>query len=200
MRYLNILTLILILSSVTSAQEHELEYEGALKTDSTWGHEYFEFPIRFAQEINYEGMEDAAFPRGWSDVESEEFWSYVFAWDIKLDRAVTAGELERDLLLYFDGLNGLGPKSTASPDIQQSSASISKISNHKAPWQFKGKVRTYDRFRTKKPITLLVKVEQHICKNTGQSMIIFRFSPKAFEEAIWKKLETVVIKDGFCPL
>ncbi len=145
-------------------------------------------------------MEDAAFPKGWSHVENEEFWSYVFAWDVKLEKVVTVDELERDLILYFNGLNGLGPNSTTSPDIQQSSAIFINSEHDEHLIQFKGKVKTYDRFTTKKPITLHVTVEQHICKGSGQSMIIFRFSPRAFGEDIWKKLETVIIKDGFCPM
>jgi len=59
-----------------------------LETDSTWGKEIFEFPIRFAQEIKYKGYEEARFPKGWSNPDTITFWSYAFAWKIEKERGV----------------------------------------------------------------------------------------------------------------
>ena len=47
-------------------------------TEDSWGKEVFTFPIRFAKEIKYEGIEEAYFPRGWNKVKNPEFWTYAF--------------------------------------------------------------------------------------------------------------------------
>lgn len=159
--------------------------------DTTWGKEIFKFPIRFAQNINYQGVEEARFPpEGWSNEGHQNFWSYAFAWDIDLNKKITEDVLASDLEKYFDGLVGV--------DVNKASALFIEIESTDTTSIFKGKVKTFDRFTTKKPITLYVLVESHYCKKEERSIILFRFSPKGFKHNVWTTLKEVKLKEPFC--
>jgi len=181
-----IITLIL-LSPLTSIFGQEQETKDILKTD--WGKEIFVFPIRFAPEINYKGIEEARFPKGWGEIENPEFWSYVFAWDIDLDKEMTVSEIETDLQIYFDGLMNV--------EIKKYPKTIAKFRKINTA-NFIGTITTIDNFKTKKQMTLNVTVEQHYCKQKKKSIIIFRFSPKGFDNEIWNKLNMIKLNADVC--
>lgn len=162
--------------------------------DSTWGKEIFPFPIGFAQDINYQGVEEARFPpEGWSDENHQNFWSYAFAWDINLNKKITEKELASDIEKYFNGLVG--------EDVIKgfkASALFSEVESNHTTSFFKGKVKTYDRFTTKKPITLYVLVDSYYCEKEKRSVILFRFSPKDFKHEVWKMLKNVALTKPIC--
>lgn len=106
MKKIIIISILLCISIHSFSQKNK--EANLIQLDSTWGKEFFKFPIRFAQNINYEGIEEARFPpKGWRDVKNLNFWSYAFAWDVNLNRKITENELASDLEKYFDGLNGV---------------------------------------------------------------------------------------------
>jgi hypothetical protein len=179
-------------SMLLNGQESESHY--VLETDSSWFKEIFTFPIGFAQEIEYVGIEDARFPPGWSKEASPEFWSYIFAWHIERSEKLTANELESNLKLYFDGLLGLRDKS----ENQKTKVTLVKndIANVKS--SFIGEVNTLDTRYTKKPMTLNVLVEEHACEQQNKSIILLRFSPKEFYHDVWQMLDNVKLRDSVC--
>lgn len=190
---------ILLVATAISLTGQAHDHSAILQTDSTWGHEFFEFPIRFAQDIPYEGIEDATFPRGWSDQKSEEFWSYVFAWDISHEESFNAKIIERDLQIYFDGLMKLNHENKDNTEVKQTSSKFYKIPSNDDVLRFKGKLRTLNAFHTQKAFTLNVTVEQHICSLQQRSLIVFRFSPRDFDETIWVKLNAIKLVEPICP-
>ncbi len=172
------LTIILLFFGSTFLLGQVQEHLFFLETDTTWRQEQFIFPIQHARDIDYEGVEDARFPVGWEEQDSPNFWSYVFAWDIEHDGALTATEMEVDLQKYFKGLmRG-----------NETSVEISKKNTTDNKTHFTGAVKTFDNFFTKKPMTLHVEVDQIYCKEKKKSIILFRFSPKEFGHKVWKKL------------
>jgi CubicO group peptidase (beta-lactamase class C family) len=175
----NILTIILLFFCVTFLFGQVQEHLFFLEADTTWRKEQFIFPIQHARDIDYEGVEDARFPVGWEDQDSPNFWSYVFAWDIEHDGAITATELEVDLQKYFSGL--MRGKET--------SVQISQKTTMDHRTQFTGVVKTIDNFFTKKPMALQVMVDRIYCKAKKKNIILFKFSPKEFGHQVWKKLE-----------
>ncbi len=185
-----LLTFILIVCSCFAfGQDHEEAH--LIDLDSTWGKEIFKFPIRFAQNINYEGVEEARFPpEGWSNEHHQNFWSYAFAWDINLNEKISEHNLASDLEKYFDGLVGL--------EEYKASALIIKIEDSGSYSMFKGKIKTYDGFTTNSPITLHVLIESHYCKAKKKSIILFRFSPKDFTHDVWNTLKNVKLKKPIC--
>ena len=190
-----IITFICITSfSISLDAQNELKTEQVkldlLVTDSIWSKEVFTFPIRFAQEINYKGIEEAQFPKGWSQKDSPNYWSYVFVWDVEGNQVNSEKELEADLKTYFDGL--MNSKNTTSQFFKMES-SIDLI-------KYTAKVSFFDNLRTKENISLNVLVEKQYCKQKGKSIIVFRFSPKDFNNDVWNTLEKVVLRVNICNL
>ncbi|BDS10428.1 hypothetical protein [Aureispira anguillae] len=168
-----------------------------LETDSTWGKELFKFPIHFAQEINYQGIEEAKFPKGWGDADHPNFWSYVFAWDIDLKEELTEKKLEANLQLYFDGLMSVVNKDKERVLPKTTALFLKKgTSNHIS--RYVGKVKIFDVFSTQKNLILNVLVEQYYCEQKKKSVVIFKFSPKEFGHATWLKLENVRLHTNIC--
>ncbi len=177
----NILTIIFLLSSSIFLFSQEREYLYFLETDSTWQKELFIFPIGFARDIDYKGLEDARFPKGWREQDSPNFWSYTFVWNIEHNEAITEKELETDLQKYFNGLMRW----------KKTSVEITKEKTVNDIIKYTGAVKTLDNFFTKKPMTLNVKIEKKHCEAQKRSIISFQFSPQQFGHDVWKKLAEV---------
>jgi CubicO group peptidase (beta-lactamase class C family) len=168
-----------------------------IRTEDTWGKEIFTFPLRFAKDIKYQGVEEAHFPKGWRDQESSEFWSYVFAWNVDLTNELKVSNLESDLQLYFDGLaEAVNKDKTVVPP--NSIAKLDKIQSGSDIAKYRGTIKIYDSFVTNKPMTLKVQVESHYCPQKQESIILFRFSPKAFGHEIWSVLEMINLRENMC--
>ena len=184
-----------LFTAISFGQEHE--NVNIIAADSTWGKEIFKFPIRFAKNINYKGVEEARFPpKGWNIEEHQNFWSYVFAWDINLNRKIKESELELDLEKYFDGL--VGVDYNKEREQYKAESIIVKVEDSDTSSIFKGKINTYDGFTTNKAITLYVLIESNYCMIEKKSVILFRFSPKSFEHAVWKTLKEVKLNTNVC--
>lgn len=187
---------ILLFQSFMVLGQEELEHPDILVTEDNWGKELFKFPIRFASEIPYTGMEEARFPKGWGDSTHVEFWTYAFAWEIETEEALSEIDFETNLKHYFDGLLGLN--FDRKEKVTQTNANfIKKEATDNKSW-YLGEINTFDTRFTQKPMRLYVQAESHFCKREKQSIILFKFSPKPFEHNVWEKLDGVKVKDGFC--
>ncbi len=180
--------------SISLIAQNELKPEQVkldlLVTDSIWSKELFTFPISFAPDIPYIGIEEAQFPKGWSQKESPNFWSYVFVWDIEGNQVNSEKELEADLKIYFDGL--MNSQNTMT-QISRKESAINKS-------YYEGKVSFFDNLRTKENLSLNLRVEKQYCKKTNKSIIVFRFSPKEFNHKVWNTLEEVILRANACDL
>ena len=174
----------------------DTENGNLIALDSTWGTEMFPFPISFAKNIDYEGIAEVRFPpKGWRTEDHPFFWSYTYAWDINLDRKITATELAADLVKYFDGLNRV----TKTNNIdQKATAVIVKTKRKNSTTFFKGSIDTYDHFTTNKRFTLNVLIENHYCKKEKRTVILFKFSPKGFKHIVWETLESIKLHNTDC--
>lgn len=161
-----------------------------LVSESSWGAETFHFPLDFAPDLNFEGTEDARFPKGWRKQESPEFWSYAFAWNIKLNQEMTGIELEESIKIYFDGLMNVVNKDT-SIVVPKTTALFVDNEVANSVYGYKGKVKIFDAFSTNKPMTLHATVDQYYCEDKMKSIILFKFSPQRFGSDIWKTLEQI---------
>ena len=185
------IVLMLFVGLVFSQEEKHRE---VFKTDSTWIKEIIEFPISFAQDINYEGFEDLRFPQGWSKEDSPNFWSYVWAWSINNVEELTTRDLEKNIQLYFDGLLGLDFYKIQEKPVRKTNAVFMK----KDDSHFVGKVKTFDTRYTKKPMTLNALVENYYCEQEKKRIILFRFSPKPFNHDVWSTLDEVKLSNDSC--
>jgi len=175
----------------------EKEHEPLLQTPSNWGSEFFTLPTGFAREMTFEGYEEATFPKGWRTVESPQFWSYVFAWSVTATRPLNIVDFENNLDLYFDGLMGGKQEPDGDPLLPTTTLVLKEgeTGNHSS---FVGKIRVFEGFRTKKMITLHLQIDQQFCEAQQKSMVVFRFSPKTFDDPIWKDLKSIIAVEEGC--
>jgi len=192
-RKVSIILFVFCFPFICKSQNTGQKYKQILITDITWDKEIIPFPINFAPQINFEGYEDAQFPPGWGKVESEEFWSYIFAWNISGVKTLTEEELTSNIKLYFDGLMDV-VNDDKSITIPPTAANFTKQNIGK----YSGNVAVYDAFRSKKSITLNVLVEHHYCEQKKKTIVIFRFSPKSFDHTIWDMLMEAKLDEEYC--
>lgn len=165
-----------------------------LKTDRTWSKEIFHFPLAFAKEIEYEGIEDARFPAGWRQTDSPDFWSYAFAWRINAPAALPKKELEAALQVYFDGLMKSVNKEKDKV-LPRTRARFQKTKGATDACSYIGEVNLYDAFATQKPLTLNVTVNQYSFNQNEEFVVLFRFSPQAFDHEVWQKLKAITLRE-----
>ena len=189
----HIVTILLLFFCILSYSQEEESLE-VFTTDSTWIKEIIKFPINFAQDINYEGFEDLRFPQGWSNQESPNFWSYVWAWNINGIEKPSESDLEKNVQLYFDGLLGLDFYKINDVKTPKTNAVFIKKENK----QYVGKVKTVDTRYTKLPMTLNVLVVYYYCETQKKTIMVFRYSPKPFDNPVWETLNEVKLRADAC--
>ena len=190
-------TICLCLCFLMFAQE--TKHDNLLNADNSWSKEIFTFPIGFAQEIPLEGYEEAIFPKGWSKIESDEFWSYIFAWNVKVSNPLTTTKFEDYLELYFDGLMNIHTIKKGD-SIVPANALFETSAITGSSIEYTGKIRLYEGRYTNKMMYLYVLASQHFCEKQQKSVVVFRFSPKQFEHTIWETLSSVKLRDNYCSL
>lgn len=190
----NKITILLLLCSITMFGQNRNEFN-LIKLDSTWGKEVLRFPAR---NMNYKGLGEVRFPpKGWRNPEHKNFWSYTYAWEINLSRKITEKELSSDLVKYFNSLNHVDMDDIKNKHY--TSATVTKVKQKKTTTFFKGKVNIFDRFSTYKNITLNVLIESFLCKKEKKTIILFKFSPKEFENETWHTtLKKINLYDNLC--
>ena len=79
------LPLIILLATISSCDNNKQDKTPKKETSGynfsipkEWQTERINFPIDFAPQISYTGVEDLRFAPGWEFTTSEEHWSYAF--------------------------------------------------------------------------------------------------------------------------
>ena len=162
--------------------------------DTDWGKEIFQIPLPFAKSMTIVGHEDARFTKGWGSKDSDEFWTYAFAWKIEHEGRVRKELLQENLSLYFEGL-----MSETKGDLDSTAVTTFNVTGETPKkTSFEGTSSFMDTRLTKARLTLNVKVESRQCAEQGKAVVVFWFSPKAFDHAIWTKLREVQMLSDIC--
>lgn len=191
----NILLLFLFAYSILSFGQ-EKENLSLLKTDATWRQEAFNFPFPFAKEIDLEGIVDVRFSKGWADKESPDFWTYAFGWEISIQEKLTEEALENYMRLYLDGL--MKVVNREDKVLPKTIASFIELPNAEDQISYKGNIKLYDAFFTKRTMILNVTVDYSYCKQKNKSLMLFRLSPQNRGTDVWLDLAKVKFKDDIC--
>lgn len=164
-----------------------------LEAPKYWKKESFTFPLDFAPNLNFTGIEEARFAPGWSDKTSAEFWTYSFAWYVDGNIDLTEKRLEELTAIYFNGLTQMVGKSKGMKADQVSKAmAIFMPKSAIGDWQFyEGKIQLFDVFFSEQAIRLNVKVKALYCKQLDKHLVVFSFAPKAYDDKIWQVFESV---------
>ncbi|HEY2628526.1 MAG TPA: hypothetical protein VGI57_05330, partial [Usitatibacter sp.] len=152
-----------------------------------WRKESFDFPLRFAPSIPYEGKEYVRFSPQWAHFEDGDGFTYVFLWDLKT-KAFNADDLEDYMETYFSGLmNNVGrQRNLADKEIKSSAAAnpLLAVPGWTQSWGIE--VRTWNAFSKGEPLLLRGEVTQRDCGPRMQVFFAVSMAPR--DKAAWNAL------------
>lgn len=184
------IVLFLFLCAFITQSAFTQEEELLLQIDEPWRSEQLTFPIGFAPSLDYKGIEEVRFAKGWGKPDSEEFWTYAFLWYLDEDPKLTEQKLEKDIAAYFDGLMSLVGKGNGLTDIPKATVVFVPVDDETS---FIGKTKIFDAFFTKEIQELNIKAVSTYCSATKKYTVLFTFSPKTFDHDIWKMLDGITL-------
>jgi hypothetical protein len=157
-----------------------------------WKSETIPFPLEFAKDLPYSGVEELRFAPGMFAPDQDGYWSYAFLWWLDGRPALGAAELQDALKRYFAGLITAVAKDKGFPvDPARFSASIQAAPRPQGKLghdveAFAGTVDSYDGFKTGAPIVLEVEVWVWDCAAKRAALMLA--SPKPPTAPIWSLL------------
>jgi hypothetical protein len=186
--FLSIIFLSFSCSVAISQHAQELHI---VEADNAWGKEILNFPLEWAPKMTVKGFVELRFSPGWSNKNSEEFWSLVMAWNIHANSLLTLKEIVLNLEGYFEGLMKPNHWATQFPEPKL-------VLQEQSKKKFVGTMKFFDGFHSGKMLNINVYIEQTYCKLKRRLVVIIRFSPQPLENSIWKKLNEVKLRADFC--
>jgi hypothetical protein len=152
-----------------------------------WKHETIPFPLDFAPELTYHGIEELRFMPGFFKPTAPDFWSYAFVWWLADAPALDPGTLSSTLSQYFRGLATAVGKDKYSFDPQRFRAELAP--HDLGPERIlAGDVWSYDPFATGQELVLHVEVRLERCRLAGRDALLFLVSPKPSSDPVWPAL------------
>lgn len=189
--------ILLILLARSVAGEEGPEVPFSLPTPEGWRSETLPFPLSFAPELEYQGLEELRFAPGMFEPDSEGFWTYAFLWWLPLETRLDADGLAADLEVYFRGLTrSVAEERGFDPGEPEVSAELRETpdAGKRDRWLI-GKVKTLDAFATREPIELSVSIRIWRCAAEERLVAFFELSPQPAYHQLWRTLRQ--IRKGF---
>ncbi len=178
--------------TAAAAIEPEIQLPFSMPVPEGWRTETIPFPLGFAPDLPYEGLEELRFSPGMFDADSEQFWSYAFIWWVNLDSETDADSLSIYLDSYFQGLADAVAQSREL-DISGAHFASSIEANEGA--SFSGVAETFDPFVTLEQVTLHIRGDVFPCPAQERLVVFFALSPQDVDHAVWDDLDA--IRAGF---
>lgn len=162
----------------------------ALPIPAGWTTERIFFPIDFAPQIQYNGVEDLRFTKGWEDISSEEHWSYAFLWWLDGKPVITDTSLKKNLTDYYTGLvkRNITARSIPAFKVVPTVAKINTATTESGDIAtFTGTVNMLD-YIAQTPIKLNCIIHMKDCGREDNTALFFEVSPQQSTHAIWQTL------------
>jgi len=185
------LFLAFLLLGILKINAQEIKYN--LPKLPQWGSEKFNFPIDFAPNIPFRGVEDLRFAPGWSDSKSSEYWAYTFLWFIEGKPRLSKDTVNSYLRQYYDGLYVSNLKNkTITPPKNFTVADMKNIPpllNDQETYE--GRIMTLN-FLTGEPITFNARIHVRNLPEIGHSAILIEISPEGFKQPVWVEMNNII--------
>lgn len=195
--------LFIMLSSCSNNKDSKKSNDSIAATDSTiaipsyelpkpagWTTERIFFPIDFAPQIPYTGVEDLRFTNGWGDISSEEHWCYAFLWWLDGKPVITNTALQENLTHYYEGLVKRNITNRSIPAFKV----VPTVAKINTATTASGDVATFTgtidmlNYMAQTPITLHCIIHIKDCGREDKTAIFFEVSPQKSTHAIWQTL------------
>jgi len=189
-RFSSFLVLLLTWGVVATpgAAQEAIEVPFHLSTPKGWRTETIPFPLDFAPELEYEGLEELRFSPGMFKEMEVDYWSYVFVWWVPEDTSFSTQRLENDLETYFkgltDGVSRIRGFDAGDPEHVAELKEVAVRSPGLGSWE--GSIHTFDVFATRKPIRLGLRIDIRHCQEQGHLAAFFQLSPQPVRHKIWE--------------
>jgi len=164
-----------------------------LPTPEGWRTETIPFPLGFAPELAYQGLEELRFAPGMFDPEAEGYFSYAFVWSLDEPLELDPTTLARDLQVYFEGLAAAVRASRKLPPLELELPGALRL----VAGGLEGVAAAFDAFTAQAELTLNVRVHRLEAAPGRAATLFFALSPRPFDDPVWQVLED--IREGYRP-
>jgi hypothetical protein len=145
-----------------------------------WRPETIPFPLDFAKELPYHGVEELRFAPDFFEPSAPTYFSYAFVWWLEGQPDLGPDVLERDLVAYFAGLcDAVAKKNDFDPAHFRAELDGDR----------KGQVFAYDPFATGGELTLQVEISVQDCAE--RRVLLALLSPRSRPDPVWDSLDAV---------
>lgn len=191
-----ILAIALLVPAACGAREkEETALPFVMPVPEGWRTETIPFPLGFALELEYEGLEELRFAPGMFEEGKEDFWTYAFVWWIPEDSPVDPESLASGLEIYFSGLAGVVAE-TRGFDTDGASYEVTLMAaDTETAYDYEGSAKILEPFVTGKMISLNIRIKQIACPEQEHMAVFFELSPQPYSHDIWSSLAG--IREGF---
>jgi hypothetical protein len=152
-----------------------------------WAREANPFPLAFAPELPYRGVEELRFAPDFYSSNAATFWSYDIGWWLEQRPVFDAASISASLTKYFRGLAMSVGKQKYDLDSTRFRAVLAPAPGLD-PSELSGQVFSYDPFTTGRPIVLNVEARLRECPRTGRFAITYALSPRPPTDTVWSGL------------
>ena len=154
---------------------------------SGWRGETIRFPLGFAPELPYRGVEELRFAPGFFDAAAPGFWSYAFVWSLEGDPPLTLPQLQADLRVYFVGLARAVAEGKFETHPEGVTVELSEVPGAEPGLTtFAGTLRVFDAFTTRRELGLAVEGRVFACGD--RRVLLLAASPQPADDALWLDL------------
>ena len=150
----------------------------------SWRHERMNFPTVWGPTLP-NGSNHVLFPPGMFVPDSEDFWSYCYAAQLRT-APFDADGIEQYFETFYDGLLGMVGRGFVPDDPAQ--VEVRKVSEN----QFEAEIDLIDVFRTRKPLHVVARAHVQPNAAADEFQLLVRISPQPADHPVWQRLAGAV--------
>ena len=185
-----LLSALIVLSGLGSAAEEVLPF--TMPIPEGWRTETLPFPLEFAPDLPYTGLEELRFAPGFFEEGGANFWSYAFIWWVGTGEPNDLTSIATHLEDYFRGLADAVAKER---EAEVGDATFAATLAAGPGSSFNGQAETFDPFVTNSQVRLNIRGNIVECPDQDRQAILFALSPQASDHPVWNELDA--IRSGF---
>lgn len=190
-RFLFTSSVVMMIAAVADAQEIEID------APEGWRGETIKLPAPFAPEMKLKGIEEIRFAPGMFEKDEEDFFSYIFVFQVEESQSLNQTVLESELLAYYQGLCKTVLEDDADDvDFDEFKIEIESVKSDakeksSPPVSYSAKLEWIEPFVTKQAQTLNLEIDVWQDAKSKQQMMFASVSPSKSDSEIWNQMREI---------